>query len=124
MNRVTNGTVRWIRATGQAAAAHYQREQREPVSLIFIDGDHSYDGLAGDWFAWKPLVAPGGLVCLHDSRSTAGRDIEHAGSVRATKEIVLKDPDFELVDEVDSLTVVQKRQGKTWPTGSQGPARQ
>jgi hypothetical protein len=79
------------------------------VALIFIDGDHSYDGLTGDWFAWKPLVAPGGLVCLHDSRSTPGRDIEGAGSVKATNEIVLKDPDFELVEQVDSLTVVQKR---------------
>ena len=107
--RVANGTVRWVRSTGQAAAALYQREQREHVSLIFVDGDHSYDGLAGDWFAWKPLLAPGGLVCLHDSRSTPGRDIEHAGSVRATKSIVLQDPDFELIDEVDSLTVVRKR---------------
>lgn len=107
--RVTNGTVRWIRSTGQAAAAQYQREQRERVSLIFVDGDHSYDGLAGDWFAWKPLLAPGGLVCLHDSRSTPRRDIEHAGSVKATKGIVLQDRDFEPIDEVDSLTVVRKR---------------
>ena len=107
VNRVRNGTVRWIRATGQAAAAQYQREQREHVSLIFIDGDHSYDGLAGDWFAWKPLVAPGGVVCLHDSRSTAARDISTAGSVRATNEIVLKDPEFELLEQIDSLTVVR-----------------
>ena len=42
VNRVTSGTVRWMRATGQAAAAHYQREQREPVSLIFIDGEFSH----------------------------------------------------------------------------------
>ena len=109
VHRVRNGTVRWIRATGQAAAAQYQREQREHVALIFIDGDHSYDGLAGDWLAWKPLVAPGGVVCLHDSRSTAARDISTAGSVRATNEIVLRDPDFELVEQVDSLTVVRKR---------------
>jgi predicted O-methyltransferase YrrM len=79
------------------------------VGLIFIDGDHSYEGLASDWFAWKPLVAPGGIVCLHDSRSTAARDIRAAGSVRATNEIVLKDPDFELIDQVDSLTVVRRR---------------
>ena len=79
------------------------------MSLIFVDGDHSYDGLAGDWFAWKPLVAPGGLVCLHDSRSSSGRNIDDAGSVKATQSIVLKDPDFELIEEVDSLTVVRKR---------------
>ena len=54
-------------------------------------------------------VATGGLVCLHDSRSTAARDISTAGSVRTTNEIVLKDPEFELLEQIDSLTVVRKR---------------
>jgi predicted O-methyltransferase YrrM len=109
VRRVRKGMVRWVRATGQAAAADFEREQREPVGLIFIDGDHSYEGLSGDWFAWKRLIAPGGVACLHDSRSTAARNIESAGSVRATNEIVLNDPDFELVEQVDSLTVVRRR---------------
>jgi len=109
VHRVRNGAVRWIRTSGQAAALEYAREHREHVALIFIDGDHSYDGLAGDWLAWKPLVAPGGVVCLHDSRSTAARDISTAGSVRATNEIVLRDPDFELIEQIDSLTVVRRR---------------
>jgi predicted O-methyltransferase YrrM len=108
VRRVRNGTVRWSRTSGQAAAAEYKREQGAHVALIFIDGDHSYEGLSGDWFAWKPLVGAGGLVCLHDSRSTAARDISTAGSVMATNEIVLKDPDFELIEQVDSLTVVRK----------------
>lgn len=106
MGRVRTGTVRWVRTTGQAAAAEFERNQ---VALIFIDGDHSYEGLSADWFAWKRLVAPSGLVCLHDSRSTPVRDISSAGSVRATREIVLKDPDFELIEETDSLTVVRRR---------------
>lgn len=109
VNRVRNGTIRWVRATGLAAAAQYEREQREQVAMIFIDGDHSYEGLAGDWFAWKPLIASGGLVCLHDSRSTPARNIDDAGSVRATRTIVLNDPDFELIEEIDSLTVVKRK---------------
>jgi hypothetical protein len=108
-NRVRNGTIRWVRTTGLAAAAEYEREQREQVALIFIDGDHSYEGLTGDWFAWKLLIAPGGLVCLHDSRSTPERNIDTAGSVRATRTVVLTDPDFELIEEIDSLTVVSRR---------------
>ena len=108
-NRVHNGTIRWVRMTGLAAAAQYEHEQRERVALIFIDGDHSYEGLTGDWFAWKPLLAPGGFVCLHDSRSTPERNIDDAGSVRATRTIVLADPDFELVEEIDSLTVVKRK---------------
>jgi predicted O-methyltransferase YrrM len=109
VGRVRNGTVRWVRTTGQAAAAAFERDQRGPAALIFIDGDHTYEGLSGDWRAWKGLVAPGGLVCLHDSRSTPARDIGGVGSVRATNEIVLQDPDFELIEQIDSLTVVRRR---------------
>ena len=109
VNRVRNGLVRWVRMTGEAAAKLYREEKGPPVEMVFIDGDHSYDGLSRDWHAWSPLTANGGVVCLHDSRSTPDRPIDSAGSVVATSEIVLKDPAFELVEEVDSLTIVRKR---------------
>lgn len=107
--RVRNGRVRWIRSTGEDAAAIYRRENTPAAEVVFIDGDHSYDGLIRDWLAWSPLVAPGGIVCLHDSRSTSARRIDDAGSVRATTDVVRRDVGFELLDEVDSLTIVAKR---------------
>jgi hypothetical protein len=30
------------------------------VDFVFIDGDHSYDGLRADWLGWSMLVMPGG----------------------------------------------------------------
>jgi predicted O-methyltransferase YrrM len=109
VGRIHNGRVRWIRTTGERAAEIYRQEGRNPIDLIFIDGDHSYNGLLRDWHAWSPLVALGGVACLHDSRSTPERQIDDAGSVRATAEVVRKDPGFELVEEVDSLTIVRRR---------------
>ena len=111
VRRIRNGTVRWIRETGENAAGLYRRQGGPPVDLVFIDGDHSYQGLLRDWSAWSPVVARGGVVCLHDSRSTPERPIAEAGSVVATSEVVRKDPAFDLVDEVDSLTIVRRRQG-------------
>lgn len=35
--------------------------------LIFIDGDHSYEGVKGDVEAHWPNVIPGGLVAFHDA---------------------------------------------------------
>ena len=110
VRRIHNGRVRWIRMTGADAANLYRQDAGPPVDLIFIDGDHSYEGLLSDWRAWSPLVARGGVVCLHDSRSTAERPIDDAGSVRATAEVIGKDPAFEVVEEIDSLTVLRKRQ--------------
>lgn len=39
----------------------------QPIDFVFIDGDHSYDGVRADWMAWSPLVRPGGLVAFHDT---------------------------------------------------------
>lgn len=39
---------------------------RQPLDLLFIDGDHSYEGVRRDWELYSPLVRPGGLIALHD----------------------------------------------------------
>jgi predicted O-methyltransferase YrrM len=36
------------------------------VDLLFIDGDHTYEGVRKDWEMYSPLVRPGGLVVFHD----------------------------------------------------------
>jgi hypothetical protein len=37
------------------------------------------------------------------------RQIDDAGSVRFTREVIARDPDFETIDTVDSLTVLRRR---------------
>lgn len=37
-----------------------------PVDMLYIDGDHSYDGIKGDCEAWLGKVRPGGLAVFHD----------------------------------------------------------
>jgi hypothetical protein len=78
------------------------------VDFAFIDGDHSYEGLRGDWEAWSALVAEGGVVALHDSRSCDARRIDDAGSVRFTAEVIARDSRFEVLEEVDTLTVLRR----------------
>lgn len=36
------------------------------IDLLFIDGDHTYEGVKRDIRAWTPHVAVGGLVIFHD----------------------------------------------------------
>lgn len=36
------------------------------LDFLFIDGDHSYDGVAADFAMYSPLVRPGGLIAFHD----------------------------------------------------------
>jgi predicted O-methyltransferase YrrM len=37
-----------------------------PVDMLFIDGDHTYDGVKADYEMYGPLVRPGGLIGFHD----------------------------------------------------------
>jgi predicted O-methyltransferase YrrM len=34
--------------------------------LIMIDADHSYDGVKRDFQLYRPLLAPGGMIVMHD----------------------------------------------------------
>jgi predicted O-methyltransferase YrrM len=40
------------------------------LDLVFIDGDHSYDGVCKDIAAWRSKVRPGGFLCGHDYKPT------------------------------------------------------
>lgn len=37
------------------------------LDLLFIDGDHSYEGVKADWKAYKHFLRPGSIVVFHDS---------------------------------------------------------
>lgn len=38
----------------------------QPVDFLFIDGDHTTEGVARDFQEYRPLVRPGGLIAFHD----------------------------------------------------------
>ena len=40
------------------------------VDFMFIDGDHTYDGVKKDFEMYKHLVKPGGWVAFHDIKDT------------------------------------------------------
>jgi predicted O-methyltransferase YrrM len=109
VRRIRNGSVRWLRMTGRQAAHDQALHKLGGVDFIFIDGDHSYNGIREDWEGWSPRVVPGGIIALHDSRSYEGHDIDSAGSVKFTRDVIVNDPRFKVVETVHSLTALERR---------------
>ncbi|MCJ7653806.1 MAG: class I SAM-dependent methyltransferase [Dehalococcoidia bacterium] len=38
----------------------------ESINLLFLDGDHSYEGCRADVEFWLPHLKPGGVLVMHD----------------------------------------------------------
>src|SRR5205085_10582223 len=43
------------------------RDWRDPIDLLMIDGDHSYEGVKRDWELFSPFVKKTGVVLFHDT---------------------------------------------------------
>lgn len=43
-----------------------ERLKDRKIDVLFIDGDHSYEGVKKDFEMYEPLVAKGGIIIFHD----------------------------------------------------------
>jgi len=109
VRQAKGAAVQFLRLTGTESGQRFLADGLHNFDFVFIDGDHSYEGLQGDWQQWSRLVQAGGCIALHDSRSSESRNIEGAGSVRFTKQVIRENKAFEVVSEVESLTVVRRK---------------
>ena len=67
------------------AAAEYADALRDdavdPVGLLYIDADHSYDAVMADFNAWRDLMAPDGVMIFDDYTKS------NPGVVKAFREL-------------------------------------
>jgi predicted O-methyltransferase YrrM len=102
-----NGRVVWIEEFSFDAA----RNWRDQIDFLFIDGDHSEAGVQRDWDDWNRFVIPGGVVAFHDARTfPGGWPQPDWGPVRVVDKLFRagKVCDWQVVQEVDSLMVVER----------------
>lgn len=55
--------VEIVQKTSEEAALGWKHE----IDMIFIDGDHSYEGVKRDWARFTPYLAKFGIVIFHDT---------------------------------------------------------
>jgi predicted O-methyltransferase YrrM len=78
--------------------------------FVFIDGDHSWDGIVQDWKDWSTRVDAGGIIALHDTVvPDHNRRVALLGSHKYFIEHIQHDDRFELVEQIDSLSVLRRK---------------
>lgn len=86
--------VRPIIATSERARAQWDGSA---VDLLWVDGDHSYEGVRHDLAAWAPLVRVGGVIAGHDYEPS------WPGTQRAWDEFLAANPGFVRREPVKSI---------------------
>lgn len=80
------------------------------VDFVFIDADHSLEGITADWAFWSERIAPNGIIALHDSIVPAHNPrVADFGSHKYFESHIRNDDRFEVVETADSLAVLRRR---------------
>ena len=64
------------------------KEWKDPIRLLWIDGDHTYEGAKADLDMFKPFLSDGAIVAMHDVLGT------FEGALRVFVEEILDRDDF------------------------------
>jgi SAM-dependent methyltransferase len=81
------------------------RNFNTPLDFLFIDGDHSYEGVLRDFTDWTPLLKPGGYLAFHD---VSFNNVD-TGPQRVIREKVLNSPDWVEHRHIQSLFIMRRK---------------
>lgn len=82
----------------------------EGVDFIFVDGDHSFEGVKKDFEIFSKKLSQNGVLLFHDARQyEGGLPKSDWGPVRLVNEIIRNNGNWQITDEADSLVVIKKR---------------
>ena len=79
-----------------------------PIRLLFIDGDHSFEGAELDFLSWEPFVIPGGLIVFHDVPPTGAKGAPFPGPSLVIERHIDNNPRFQKCFHVDGTMTVAK----------------
>lgn len=79
------------------------------IDLLFIDGDHSFDGVKKDFDLYANKMSKNGVIALHDARVFEnGWTRPDWGPVMLVEQHIRNQHSWKIIEEVDSLVLVTR----------------
>ncbi|MGA2298663.1 MAG: class I SAM-dependent methyltransferase [FCB group bacterium] len=69
--------VNLIHSDSVTYAKEWQKTKKEPIDLLIIDGDHSFEGIYNDFFGWLPNITENTTLMFHDYDPDSRGGIAH-----------------------------------------------
>ena len=76
------------------------------VAFIWVDGNHSYEGVRGDIESWLPRVRPGGIIAFHDYFEGEPPVHNPSGAGKAVRELMIGR--YAMISEVERIRAFRK----------------
>ncbi|MBT8332402.1 MAG: class I SAM-dependent methyltransferase [Deltaproteobacteria bacterium] len=82
------------------------RDWTTPLSMVFIDGGHSFEAVLSDYSCWSPHIMAGGYLLIHDIFTDPS---EGGQAPRRVFELALATGQFDALSMIRTLGVLQRR---------------
>jgi len=99
-NNIETAGVSDMVETVVAKSGDHVKNWNQPISFLWIDGDHSYEGAKRDLVDWEPHVIENGVVAYHDST--------YAEVDRVVRELMFKNNNYTDFGIVGTITYARK----------------
>jgi MMP 1-O-methyltransferase len=93
-------------------SADAARAVQGDVELLFVDGDHSFEGALADARTWLPRLVHGGTVMFHDVAASG-----YSGPRRVFQAMVCRNHQFHRVRRVGSMMIAERTDRRSLAEG-------
>jgi predicted O-methyltransferase YrrM len=73
------------------------------IDLLFIDGNHSYQGVKNDFLKYSPFVAKNGLIIIDDYTPI------YTGIIKFTNETIKNNKNYEIIGVFENSILIVKK---------------
>jgi len=108
---IKNDLDDWIffkKESSKEAARNWSNQRNKSIRLLFIDGDHSYEGCKNDILLWSEYLVPGGIIAIHDYGNASDGE-KFSSVVKAVYDTILSNEQFHKYRRCDTLFLASKK---------------